>query len=474
MNKRHLLFTLIVSIMVVVAAIGCSSSAPPQESKPTSAPPKAQSTAAPAGASAAPAKPIGPLTLELAGWTYDNAKVRDNLGKFQTWASKLTPPITATVNMSDAGYGEFDTFITTRSAAGTSFDVLYSSDHWLPKWAEAGWVAPLEEIFPEAKSYIPEMLPYVTQAMTYKGKLFGLPYYTDTMYFIYNKKMLADAGISSSPTTWQEVSSQAKTIKQKGITPDPVMIGLKAGSWFEEAFYAMVYSEGGKMFDDKLEPVFDSKSGAAYDVLQWLATSINDDQIMPKKVLDMTAVDVQQAFKEGQTAFVIVPGYMIREFNNPATSKISGQAMVAMMPGKTHDSNGFTRMHLLGKGALKDDGRKVASYKLLEFLSAKVTIDGASAYHIPKRWAVENGLGFAYPTLWQDADVLKAFEAAGDLKTMQAQQKQTKSKEGIAAPWFAEWISFVRSESQKALLRQSPTTAVLDGLKDRWSKLKKQ
>lgn len=478
MKKSRVLCTILASLLVVATAVSCSAPATSPTAAPQAAPAgEAKPTAAPAAAPAKPAeaKPAtGTVTVELAGWTYDNAKVRDNLSKFQGWMAKGTPPMNVEVKMSDAGYGEFDTFITTRSAAGMSFDVLYSSDHWLPKWAEAGWVLPLEDHFPQAKSYIPDLLPYTVQAMTYKGKLYGLPYYADVMYFVYNKKMLADAGISAPPKTWQEVTDQALALKKKGITSDPVMIGLKAGSWFEEAFYAMVYSEGGKMFDDKLEAVFDSKAGPVFDMLQWLGAAINDHQIMPKKVVDMTAVDVQQAFKEGQSAFVIVPGYMIREFNAMATSKIAGQAMVTMMPGKTHESNGFTRMHLLGKGAIKDDSRKAASLKLLEFLSGKVTLDGVSGYHIPKRWAVENGLGFAVASLWQDPDVVKAFSAAGDINTMKEQQKLTRPKEGMAAPWFAEWITFARSESQKALLRQSSTTAVLEGLKDRWSKLKKQ
>src|SRR5512137_584019 len=89
-------------------------------------------------ASALPAAPAGPVTIELGGWTYDNAKVRENIAKFEAWTEKGSPPIQAKVQMSDAGYGEFDTFVTTRNAAGKSFDVLYSSDHWLAKWAAAG------------------------------------------------------------------------------------------------------------------------------------------------------------------------------------------------------------------------------------------------------------------------------------------------------------------------------------------------
>jgi multiple sugar transport system substrate-binding protein len=463
MSKRLVFFAVITAL--IVAAVACA---------PAPAPTAPTQPAAPAAATK-PAEPksLGPLTLELGGWTYDNAKVMQNLQKYQEWAAKGTPAINVKVTMSDAGYGDFDTFVTTRYAGGKSFDVLYSSDHWLAKWAAAGWVVPLEDYFPEAKGYAADITPFALQAMTYKGKQYGLPYYADTMFFVYNKKMLADAGISVPPTTWAEVTQQALTIKNKGLSQTPVLIGFKAGSWFEEDLFAMFYSEGGKLFDDKNAAVFDTDKGPIFDMIEWVAKAINDDKVMPAKVMDMTAVDVQQAFKNGDAAFVIVPGYMMKEFNTPGVSKIAGQAAVSMMPGKTHNTNGFTRMYLLGKGAVADDAKKLASLKLIEFFGGKATVDGVTGYHIAKRWSIENGLGFAFPSLWSDPAVDKAFSAMADTNVMKAQQALAFSKQGMSAPWFAEWISSVRSETQKAMLRQAKTADVLNGLKTLWGSLAK-
>ena len=421
------------------------------------------------------AAPLGPVTLQFTGWTYDLEKVQQNLARYEEWVvSQADPPVEVTVEMADAGFGEFDTHVTTTYAGGGSYDVLYSSDHWLAKWAEAGGVVPLEDHFPEVLDYVPDTAPYSVEAMTYNGKLYGLPYYTDVMYFFYNAKMLEDAGIASPPTTWDEVTEQSLILKEKGITPNPVMIGLKASSWFDEAFYALVYSEGGSMFDENLEPVFETDSGPAYDVIEWLAASINDTKIIPMAVLEMTAVDVQEAFKNGGTAFVIVPGYMVREFNTPGISKVAGQAEVSMMPGATHETDGYTRMYLMGNGALRDEATQEASWHLIEFMGGKTTVDGESAYHIAKRWAVENGLGFSVLSLWEDSAVERAFSAMADTNVMKAQKKIARSKEGMSAPWFAEWISYVRTEVQKALLRQEDTSAVLENITQQWIDLKSE
>lgn len=419
------------------------------------------------------AAPLGPVTLQFTGWTYDLEKVGDNLETYEEWvATEADVPVAATIEWSDSGFGEFDTHVTTANAAGNEFDALYGSDHWLAKWAAAGWVLPLEDYFPEVLQYKGDIAPYSVEAMTYDGKLYGLPYYTDVMYFFYNKQMLEDAGISAPPTTWAELTEQGKTLKEAGVTQDPFMVGLQAGSWFDEAFYALAYSEGASLFDENLDPVFETDSGPLYDMIEYVAAAINDDQVIPLKVMEMTAVDVQEAFKAGDTAFAIVPGYMVREFNTPGISQVAGQAEVSMMPGATHETDGYSRMYLLGSGALEDEATMQAAWNLIEFLGGETTVGGETDYHVAKRWAVENGLGFSIDSLWQDPAVEKAFSAMADTNVMQAQKNLARSKEGMSAPWFAEWISFVRTEVQKAMLRQATTEEVLESIKQQWIDLK--
>jgi multiple sugar transport system substrate-binding protein len=412
------------------------------------------------------------VTLQFSGWTYDMEKVQDNLATFQAWAaSEADPPIEVEIEMSDSGYGEFDTHVTTTFAGGNCFDVLYSSDQWLAKWAEAGWVVPLEDVEPAVMDYVPDIAPFSVEAMTYDGKLYGLPYYTDVMYFFYNKAMLEEAGIDAPPATWDEVTDQALQIKEAGISDAPVMVALAADSWFDETFYSLVYSEGGQMFNDNLEPVFATDSGPVYDMIEWLAAGVNDTGIIPQSALEMDAVAVQEAFKAGDAAFAIVPGYMVREFNAEGLSEVAGDAEVAMMPGATHETDGYTRMYLMGSCALDDDVTQQASWDLIEFFGGSVPLDGEEGYHIAKRWAVENGLGFSIDSLWEDPEVSEAFSQMADVSIMQEQKNMARSKEGMAAPWFAEWISFARTEVQKAILRQETTEAALENLTTQWEDL---
>jgi multiple sugar transport system substrate-binding protein len=436
------------------------------------APPPA--TAAPSGPTAT-AAPLGPVTLQVSGWTYDTAKVQDNIAKYEAWVStQANPPIKVTVKWTDNDYDTYDTFLTTVFSGGDSRDVMYSSDQWLAKWADAGWVVPLEDYWPGLKNYVTDMSPFSVAALTYKGKLYGLPYYADTMYFVYNKQMLQAAGITAPPTTWDEVTAQSKILKAKGICATPFEVGINPGSWFDEGFYSMVYSEGGTLFDDKNQAVFDTDKGPVFDIVEWLAKGINDDQIIPKKILTEEAPDVAVDFQQGQVAFAILPSYMMLELNTPGISKVAGSAAISMMPGAAHQTEGYTRMYLLGKSAVGDPTKLQAAIDLIEFWGGQTTVNGVTAYHTAKRWAVENGLGFAISSLWQDPDVQKTFGAMGvDTNLLVKQKNLALSKEGMQVPWFAEWISFVRAEVPKALLRQEPTATALNNIKQQWASLSK-
>jgi hypothetical protein len=209
-------------------------------------------------------------------------------------------------------------------------------------------------------------------------------------------------------------------------------------------------------------------------MVEWLANAISVDKIIPQKCLTLEPSDIQQAFKNGETAFVIVPDYMMKEFNTPGISKIAGSAYLSMMPGATHQTDGFTRMYLMGNDAIKDPVRMQASIDLINFWGGKTTLNGVTGYNISKQWAVNNGLGFSIKSLWSDADILRTVSAMTNVNVLQKQQGLALSKQGMQAPWFAEWMSFARAELSKALLQEQTTTTALDNLKQQWLSLKGQ
>lgn len=75
----------------------------------------------------------------------------------------------------------------------------------------------------------------VKSASTYDGKKYLLPFDYHYVGMFYNPKVMADAGITTMPTTWNDLISVAEKLKAKGITP--FALGSKdewpAQFWFD-------------------------------------------------------------------------------------------------------------------------------------------------------------------------------------------------------------------------------------------------
>ena len=136
----------------------------------------------------------GGVTLNLVSWSYGVEIVRDNLGKFQ----QRYPGVS--VNYSDFSWATYHDAMVARFVSKTPTDVLYSSDHWLQEWAAAGWIIPIDESFPQVRPYLSEYSPFVREALTYKGRIYGTPYYADTFIFVYNTDHLQRAGFTAVRT----------------------------------------------------------------------------------------------------------------------------------------------------------------------------------------------------------------------------------------------------------------------------------
>src|SRR4051812_12410161 len=126
------------------------------------------------------------ITLEFTVWNYSLDTIQDNARKFEAENPGIKVKIT------DYTWPDYQDSLVLRFRSGTPTDVAYVGQDWLPAWAAAGFLAPLDGIAPpEVLSDLKkDMAPFSLSDMTYKGKVYGLPYYADTISFVYNKKIL--------------------------------------------------------------------------------------------------------------------------------------------------------------------------------------------------------------------------------------------------------------------------------------------
>ena len=406
----------------------------------------------------------GGVTLNLVSWSYGVEIVRDNLGKFQ----QRYPGVS--VNYSDFSWATYHDAMVARFVSKTPTDVLYSSDHWLQEWAAAGWIIPIDESFPQVRPYLSEYSPFVREALTYKGRIYGTPYYADTFIFVYNTDHLQRAGFTAPPATLDELTKQAEAIKAKGIAEFPIVLGWGQQDPFSiESFTALVFAQrNGLLFDKDLNPVFRAPGSAAEKVVTWAADALGSKKILSPTSLQAANVDQIRALQSGAATFGIIPSYSLAVLNDPGQTQQAGKFKIGLMPGESRATVGFIRFYAISSQVPRRGKEAMtAAWNFLDYFGGKT--DGE--YRITKRWSLEKGLGFAQTALFADRDIRAAFGKWADVDMLQKQAQLARAKEGMT-PYYGTWDVFSRAELHKAYLGQQKPVETLANMAKKWEELK--
>jgi multiple sugar transport system substrate-binding protein len=374
------------------------------------------------------------------------------------------------VNYTNSPFAQYRETLITKFVGKAPVDTLWVSDSWLPEWAEAGWIAPVDQY----KTLVDnsDVDQFCVDSMTYKGKQYGITYYSDYMAFIYNADMLAKAGIKAPPATWAEVVDQAKSIKDKGLAQWPVLISMAQESWLIEFMTAMVYSSGGHFTDDKGDTIMQDTANGAGTALRWLVDAVQTHKILSPSCVESGELAVLKAFSSGDHAFTLIPKYRLRTLNDPAQSKIAGNAKIALMPKGEKGSNatvGWMRFYGMTPRAQADAELAANTVKLMEWFGGKA--DGE--YKFQKMLFKDIGSGFGQKSLFNDPEVRAGYAAYGDVDLIGKQQSLARKKD-VVTSWFGEWNDVNGAAWQQAIMGKVTVEQALNTSAAKWTALKKQ
>jgi putative chitobiose transport system substrate-binding protein len=143
-----------------------------------------------------------------------------------------------------------------------------------------------------------EYLPNIWKASTLNGKTFGLPWYLTSRVAIYNSDLFQKAGLKSPPTTYAELATDAKIIKEKTGKYAFFMTAAPGDSGeILESFVQM----GVKLIDAQGRAAFNTPEGKA--AFQYWA-DLYQQKLMP---LEMTTEGHRhgvELYQSGQTALL--------------------------------------------------------------------------------------------------------------------------------------------------------------------------
>ncbi|MHB8279151.1 MAG: ABC transporter substrate-binding protein [Candidatus Humimicrobiaceae bacterium] len=376
----------------------------------------------------------------------------DTVGIFESQTREFEKLTGIKVELIQAEWDKIsDKIIAEMSAGGSSYDVIEFDNTWVAKFDKAGWLVPLDDYMPSG--WKEGLTPGAASTFSVGGKLYGVPWNNDIRFFMYNKKMLDDAGISAPPKTYDELIEQSKILMDKGIAK----YGF-AGFWTKgwsllNSVTPIIYSFGGALFDEDGKPVFNTDP-AVVEALQFMVDALNVEKIVDPASITYSQEDAMNIFAAGNVAFMPQgwPG-VIGTCNNKELSNVVGQIGVAEWTLAKSPELQAT-MNLPEALAIpKTSKNKEAAWKYIEFITSKEKDK-------------ERGLTIGSIPLWTelytDKDLLIKYPYWAQFGKQLVYAKGHPKLE-----WIEEWVNDLENETQAALNKEkTPQEALDDLLKD--------
>ncbi|HEX8011667.1 MAG TPA: extracellular solute-binding protein [Casimicrobiaceae bacterium] len=414
--------------------------------------------------------PVGNAALAAAGENLNFFTWSAAVDQVKSHVSAFEAKYGIKVNYNNAPWAQYRETMITKFVGRAPLDVLWVSDTWLPEWAEAGWLAPVDG-WPELMKYNAEASDFCTKSMLYKGHQYGLTYYTDYMAFFYDEDKLKKAGIAAPPATWDEVVQQSLKLKKAGLSEYPLMLSMARETWLIEFMSALVFSHGGRFVDDAGRAVMADRKLGARAALQWVVDAVNKHKIVSPATVEIGELNGLKAFSSGNHAFALIGRYRIRTLNDPQQSQIAGRVKQALMPAGpdgSHATVGWMRFHGMTTQAAADKARAANAAKLIEWFGGKA--DGK--YQFQKLLFLDVGSGFCVKSLFQDPDVRTAYQKYADIGMVEKQQALARKKDVISR-WFGEWDEVNGTAWQEAIVGKASVDEALKKSAQSWNDLSK-
>lgn len=195
-------------------------------------------------------KPPEKITLQLWGTFDDGSYYKDAIDGFKT----LYPNVTIVYRQ--VPFSEYESGLVDAFSTGTGPDIFMIHNTWLPK--EYKRMQPLPETKTPLftfKQFQETFTDVAVNDLTANQTIFAMPLYTDTLALYYNKDMFNTAGITTPPTTWEQLVSEIPALTRidarGNITQSAIALGTSKNiNRAPDILSLLMLQSGARMSDD--------------------------------------------------------------------------------------------------------------------------------------------------------------------------------------------------------------------------------
>jgi multiple sugar transport system substrate-binding protein len=380
------------------------------------------------------------LGMEQAGWTVDEQKAVIKEFEDAHPGVHIEPTF--------VGYDALhDKLATALAGGGNAFDAFVVDNTWYAEFAAAGWLMDVTDKIPADWKEKTVDKDVTWRIVTYKNRLYGMPWMLDQKYFYYNEEMLKAAGFQAPPKTWEEMVQMAKVMKEKKIVEYPIIWSWAQKEASNVDFVALMYGFGGQLENGGAATFNDAGSRKA---LEFMVNTLKEGISNPASTVSVEE-DVRNTFSSGQAAFAINWLYMYDLANDPKESKVAGKVKLAMMPVSEELAKkgvtSATANDSMGVAVSAGSKNKDMAWEFIKYFTSPEVMTRYAAHQLP---------------IWKDSFSDPALLKAQPVTTKMFLDQFPFGHVKVHVPYYQEYSKAMQLALQEALAGQKTPQQALD------------
>lgn len=231
--------------------------------------------------------------------------------------------------------------LTTDIAGNTAPDIALIGTRWLADFVHNDIAEPLDSYMtPEFRD---RFIGSFLSPSTINGHVYALPVAASARAMYYNKDLLAKAGVTTPPATWDELVADARKVKALG--PDVYGFALQGKEIETDAYwYYSLWTHGGELIEDGKSGIGSSAAVAALTLYR----SLLDEGLTEPEPTGYNRQDIERLFKQGRIGMILTGPWLRGQMKTDAPQINYG---LAEIPAGTRKATyGVTDSLMLFKG----------------------------------------------------------------------------------------------------------------------------
>ena len=219
---------------------------------------------------------------------------------------------------------ELNAFVKHAFESGMALDAISTHTKYAP--SQAHWLRPLDDLL--SAELINDLLPRPAELSRIDGQLLQVPRNLDVRLLHYRRDL-----IETPPRTWHDLMREAVDVTltyRNRATPLYGFLFPGRDSGLFGMFYELLTAAGGRLFDDDLQPAFDSQPG------RWAVEEIVEmhqhHRITPRDLETWHYDDISASFRAGEAAMVSDWPGSYHLYRDPSTCAVVDRVALALLP----------------------------------------------------------------------------------------------------------------------------------------------